>query len=216
MKDFHAQGGRVKLMVVKKSAVGALPSLGRLKKEFCAQQAHIYKSWGRHSHTIQRLINFSYYASGSELSIDERQELCDGVYVCFDVSAKLNLASFLRYSEKVHKYYDLRYEDYRKALSLVGLLGDTDRVKWVVDYFCSSMASYIKILKPQAIKDDAQQFDAQKFKATYANYGVNARATIQDLLTQQCDKLTWNVEASVYQRIPSTPTSDQDDYLKAA
>lgn len=211
MKNFYAPNSRVKLMLFKATATDSLPKLKQLKKEFSASEVVLYKSYGHHWGLINDLTSFSRRISDEAYSHDNYRLIHDGVYVCFDGSATLDLITVMRYSEKVINYYDVVYEDYQAARELVNLLDFVLNGRRSLDSFCASMESFAARLHQESVVDDVQTFEVKKFSKSCETYGVQALETVRERLSAQYEKLLW--KPSTYNVKADSGESSNDESL---
>ena len=216
MNDFYSAGGRVKLIVLRSSAEQQMPSLGKLKKEFGAQEVRIYKSYGHHFSLISDLVHFPFRAQGTDIPGDEWSEVRDGSYIYLDQSAALTLTSVLRHSEKVYKYYDVSYQDYRRADEFVTLLAEIRRGRYAIDSFCSSMKTLQEKLLINGIRDDIEAFDQIEFNAQFSTVGDRAVEQVRAALLIQYERLVWKAISPVEVKGVSGSANDEERFREAA
>lgn len=216
MNEFYDANGRVKLIVLRNDAEKSMPSLGMLKKEFGAREVKIYKTLGRHYRLISDLVRFLFCAQGTEGASDEVSQVLEGRYIYLDSSATLTLASVLRYSEKVYKYYDVSYKDYRRADEFVTLLAEIRRGRYTIDSFGNSMKTLQDKLLVNGIRDDIEVFDQNRFKKEFATVGARAVEQVRAALLIQHERLIWKAVSPLQVQAESSSANDEEDFREAA
>ena len=216
MNDFYDANGRVKLIVLRNDAEKSMPSLGKLKKEFGAREVRIYKTLGRHYRLISDLVRFLFCAQGTETASDEVSQVLEGRYIYLDSSATLTLASVLRYSERVYKYYDVSYKDYRRADEFVTLLAEIRRGRYSIDSFGNSMKTLQDKLLVNGIQDDIEVFDQHRFNAEFATVGARAVEQVRAALLVQYERLIWKAVSPLHVQAESGSANDEEEFREAA
>ena len=216
MKNFYTANGRAKLMIFKSSASDKLPGKKALKVDFGAQNVTFYKSWGHHSLLIRELLEYPAIARGEELSSQDREDLNNGVYASFDMSASPNIFSMLKYSEIVLLYADITYEDYQTARRLRGAIADLLREKDTLGRFCRSMKVLAQIVTENDLEDDVQGFDSQDFMARYGSFGSRSISMMRHQLGAQCEKFRWVSDSSQLIGGNKASINDEDQFRDAA